>query len=860
MKNRFSIIFLCVLFLFLSISSVLLAGTTGKIVGMITDAQTGEPIPGVNILVDGTYLGAASDLDGYYLILNVPAGEYTVKATMIGYKTSAMLKVRINIDQTTEINFTLSEETLEISETIEVIADRPIVERDVAGSRVNLNFSEVEAMPVVSVANVIGLQAGVEGMSIRDGYLSEVAFMVDGMTLRDERDNSPYTGISYTAIEDIQVQAGGFSAEFGNIRSGIVNIVTKEGKRQQYDFSFLGRYSPKTAKHFGPSPNAPGSYWVRPYLDPQVAFDGTKNWDEFTRKQYPEFMGFNALSEKLLTDDNPDNDMTPQQLQQLFLFEHRRQLDINAPDYSYDMSFGGPVPVISEQLGNLRFHTSYRSSQNMYIMPVSDDGYRDYNWQLKLNSDIDEGMKLMIEGLIGRETGSSDNNSGLPGIFKYTYEIPGYIDGGFSYADGATFGTDYWSLAAVDYSSIGAKLTHALSPKSYYEASLHSFSSSYSTNPGGQRNRDKVYQFGTNFYVDEAPYGWEPSSPDASIVTGMNMGTGFANSRDSSKVTTYAAKFDFASQMDRFNFIKTGFELNVTNSQVNYARYDPALKAANNQTKWDRTPVRGAIYITDKLEFEEMVAQIGLRLDYSHAGGEWYVYDPFNKAFSGAQSSGIDTLLEKEQTKHVFTLSPRLAIAFPITEDSKLYFNYGHFRQLPSPENLYLLRRSDYYNSVSRIASPNNPLPKTVAYELGYEHNISDQFLLRAAGYYKDVSEEPQLVSYVNSDGSVNYSASQPYAYRDIRGFEISLNKNRGNWIRGFLNYTYMVSSSGQFGLGRYYESPADQRDYLLGAGRTYHYQSKPIPRPFARANIDLFTPADYGPNFSGIDPLANWR
>jgi hypothetical protein len=142
---------------------------------------------------------------------------------------------------------------------------------------------------------------------------------------------------------------------------------------------------------------------------------------------------------------------------------------------------------------------------------------------------------------------------------------------------------------------------------------------------------------------------------------------------------------------------------------------------------------------------------------------------------------------------------------------------------------------------------------------LGYEHNLSDQFLLRLAGYYKDVKDQPLLVGFISSDNSVNYDVSEPNSYEDTRGFEITLNKNRGQWIRGFLNYTYMVSTTGRFGLGNYYESSARQRDYELVAGRTYHYQNKPVPRPYARANIDFFTPPDLDPYWGGIEPLANW-
>ena len=115
----------------------------------------------------------------------------------------------------------------------------------------------------------------------------------------------------------------------------------------------------------------------------------------------------------------------------------------------------------------------------------------------------------------------------------------------------------------------------------------------------------------------------------------------------------------------------------------------------------------------------------------------------------------------------------------------------------------FLLRRFSDNNAVTRIANPNNPLPKTVAYELGYEQNIFDEFLLRVAGYYKDVSLQSRLVYLcIVEIIKYRYSRTEPNNYQDVRGFELTLTKNRGNWVQGFINYTYDVRSSGNFGFG----------------------------------------------------------
>ena len=696
------------LILFLSFVIVvhLFAGTTGKIAGRVTDAKSGEPLPGVNVLVDGTFLGAATDLEGFYVILNVPPGTYKLNAMMLGYTQAAVTEVRVKIDQTTTINVKLSEEALEMGEEITVVATKPVVERDVAASRANISIEEVESIPVVTVSRVVGLQAGVEGMRIRGGGLDQVSFVVDGLSMRDERKNTAYTNVSLTSVEEIQIQAGGFSAEFGEARSGIVNVVTKEGDKARYNFTFLGRYRAAAPKHYGPSPNSPNSYWVRPFVDDDVCWVGTKNgaWDRHMQDQYPEFKGWNLISEETLNNSDPNDDLTPEAAQQVFLFQHRKILDIQQPDFDADMSFGGPVPFISKSLGNLRFFTSYKQSQNMYLIPLSDDGQRTYNFNFKLTSDmkipgVENNVKVMFSAMRGRETGTDKNNNGYTSIFSSTWEIGSALSNGPKYIDARIFSTDYWGPSTIDYYSYGAKFTHSYSPMGFHEGSIHYFKSKYDTNPARRRDNSKIYKFGNNYYVDEAPFGFEPLS--VAGIDGMRMGAGMSDARDSSEVSNLKFKYDFTNQFNRFNGFKAGFEFNYSWQEVNYARYDEFLPRWNSQTKWSKNPVRGAVYVQDKLEFEGMVAQFGLRLDYSHAGGEWYVYDAYNKAFSSVYSAGIDTLLEKEPTKHIFTLSPRLAISYPISENSKLYFNYGHFYQLPSPESLYRLRRSGFSNQVS---------------------------------------------------------------------------------------------------------------------------------------------------------------
>jgi hypothetical protein len=839
---------------------------SGKISGLIKDANTNEALIGANIIVAGTNLGAATDLEGYYVILNVPPGNYSLRASMIGYGASNVTDVRVNIGQTTEIDFRLLPQTFQTEEVV-VTAKTPVVQKDVSASTVNLQSSQFENLPIANVSTVVGLQAGIRtgsaGLEIRGGASNQTAFMVNGLTLRDGRDNSPFTAVSFTSVDEVQIQTGGFNAEYGNIRSGVVNVVTKEGKNDRYSFSFFSRIRPPGKKYYGDGPTSPDAYWIRPYVDNSVAWTGTKNgaWDEFTQRQYQEFQGWNSISEKLMSDDDPTNDLSPEAAQRLFLWEHRKDARILKADYDVDASLAGPVPFLNKLWGNLRFLASFRANRNMYIIPLATDSYQDYTGQLKLTADITSTMKITVEGLLSQSDATASNNTGTGGIIASAGTIGSLLQSSrTSYGDSRIFSSDYWAPTVINRSMYGAKFSNVLSNTTFYEAQVSAFLSEYSTNPGTPRNNARIYAIVPGYYyADEAPFGFEDSS-SSGIGSNMRMGVGMSSGRDSSKTSVVNGRFDINSQIDKFNNIKAGFEITFTTNDVNYGVYDKYLPSANTQYLWKTTPLSGALYVQDKIEYEGMIANLGLRFDYSNANEEWYVIEnPYDLAFSGEKSSFIDEILKKEPAKAHLMISPRIGVAFPITESSKLYFNYGHFRQLPNPRNLYMLRRESYSNKISEIADPNLPLQKTVAYELGYEQSLMEEYLIRIAGYYKDVSNQPRLVTFISRDNKVSYSTPRPDSYEDIRGFEITLTKNRGDWVQGFLNYTYSVETSGYFNYSTYYQNSAEQRSFERRTKE--NYQEKPVPQPYARANVDFFTPTkDFGPEFAGIGLLTDWR
>jgi hypothetical protein len=157
-------------------------------------------------------------------------------------------------------------------------------------------------------------------------------------------------------------------------------------------------------------------------------------------------------------------------------------------------------------------------------------------------------------------------------------------------------------------------------------------------------------------------------------------------------------------------------------------------------------------------------------------------------------------------------------------------------------------------NGIRFIGNPSADLPKTVAYELGWEYNLLDLLLVHLAGYYKDVSDQTGSVTYVNYDGSVNYSTIENKNYADIRGFELRLDRRFGRWLTGWLNYNYMVTTSGYIGRRTYYQDPRQAKIY----GLENPYQEKPVARPYLRSNLAVNTPQDWGPSLGGIHLLSD--
>lgn len=236
-----SLFLLCLVIIIIS-SGSMLSQTAGKLSGVITDTN-GEPLVGANVMLDGTTLGAASDFDGYYSILNIRAGTYTVRIRYLGFKTQIVENVRISADQTTQLNATLELEVIEGEEVI-VTATKPLVEFNQTSSVSSINKDDIKNLPVQSLNDIVNLQAGVIDGHFRGGRLGEVQYQVDGVSVNNPFNNTSILEIDRSVIEEVQVISGTFDAKYGQAMSGVVNAVLKTGS-EKFEYSveaYLGDY------------------------------------------------------------------------------------------------------------------------------------------------------------------------------------------------------------------------------------------------------------------------------------------------------------------------------------------------------------------------------------------------------------------------------------------------------------------------------------------------------------------------------------------------------------------------------------------------------------------------------------------
>jgi len=744
-----------------------LSGQSGNIKGYISSANNQIKLQGANIVLLSTNLGSVSDSSGIYIIPNILPGTYSIRANYIGYKQTTIKNIIIYTGQTTVINFILEEEVLESNE-ITIIAERKMINPEISVSSINLDAKDIENIPIASIEEAITLQAGIEpNMTIRGGNINSTSFVLDGINIREGRTNGPITGLSFTSVEQIQIQRSGFDASFGNVRSGLVQVITKDPPKDHFTGDILLRNSP----------------WQ------QLNFSG--DWNEIY---------------------NTGND--------------------------FDVSIGGPI---SQNLGNLRFLLSYRNNVLPYIEKSGNTSRKDETFQIKFISNIKTDSKLTINGFYISQKGISDSISMVTpaGIPSYTWGF----ENDFFKTEGL-FKKSSIGVSDINHRMISGKLSQTLNPSLFYEINLNFIRSNYLLGPESN-----------NFIKD----------------------------RDTSNVSVYSGKFDITKQWSSNSQLKAGIKYIYHNYNISSEYNDAAdtrvmaIGSISNLVfgenidfespyklyeNWKASPQQIAAYLQGKFSFNQMIMNLGARIDYFSAGGKNNIFNEFDQFFTQQNNEDREDRSITVKAKKQIELSPRIGISFPITEQTKFYFNYGHFRQMPQAQYLYQMQEKSFIidrSSISAMGNTNLPMQRTIAYEIGFEKMFTTDYLFQFSGYSRSIDNQISFKSFVSED--MIYTLAVPNNYNDVRGFEFTLSKIKGRILRGFFNYTHMDFSSGNFGITGIIQNPIDENEYTNITQD--HYQTKSIAQPYARANIELHVPNKSQFDILSslhIDLLAQWR
>lgn len=770
------------------IATGLFAGNTGKISGKVVDAQNGEPLPGANVIIShrwingeetplGSPQGAATDADGAYFILNVEPGEYSVTVSYIGYSSYRKTNVLVYIDKTVYLDIPMRTQAIQGDNVTVVAFKENAVEVDLTATKQVYNISEVASMAGVSdITDILNMQADVVDDHFRGGRLGESQYILGGGAIVNPLNNSRAFKPMVNGLEQVEVYTSGFSAEYGNAQSGVVNMVAKEGQdvwETQMEVSATAPYY-KTWLEIedgnGGYDYIGGSPFDARALDHYVILSNPDEWlkenpTQPGRSLYDPGYGFGNryLPQRVTWPPNPLTYADSIQIARIGMaqwYQTVRDIGLeydDKSDYRVSFSTGGPITE------NLKMFMALRQEVTQSIMPTTQP---DMNRQL-------------VSSLV-YEPSSNDK-------FKLTMTLDNSFENYFNSS------WRYWlfdptlSGSRRNYvnAQYGALWTHVVSPSTFMDLKLNMLTTRY--NEDMDLLREGEYT---------AAYRAMSSYTDYTSPANMRVGYIYNSTRDE-RTETYQLNYSINSQIDNNNLLKSGLQFSYYNVRVNDL-LGRSGEADVTELNFQVNPYEGAVYIQDKMEFEGMIANIGLRGDFYQLNTEYYSdmysplrnpnYDP-NLPYLERGPYYSSDLAAKERTKLYFQLQPRIGVSFPVSDQMVFHLNYGTFTQRPNFNQLFY-NEITINDEILILGNPRLKPEETNSYDIGIVTGLPGIGMsLDISAYYKDVKNLVQTAYYYDEQQSV-YQTYINRDYADIKGFHISLERNTGN-LRGYVRYNY---------------------------------------------------------------------
>lgn len=809
---------------------VMLYAQTGKIAGKVTDLQTGEPLISANVIVVGTNLGAATNENGEFIILNVPPGTYTLTGRYIGYREATLQNMRVSVNLTTEANFHLPSDSYQ-TQTVTITAPKPLINKNSTNATSVVKAEDIENLPIRGVNAVVATQAGVVTQSgniyVRGSRADAVAYYVDGVLVNNPVFGGAQTSVISNAVEEIQFQAGGYPAEFGGANGGIISTQTRTGS-EKLKFTLeaiTDNFMPVGHKYLG-------GY---SYGYSEFAFTAGG----------PVLPNSNAL--KFFLAGNNTFTRTPVAWLNEIKF-----------DNLYDPGLAASAKLAGKPVSyyNLYFPEGYYPNNAQNTFNVQGNFTYDMNpFTFRLNGTYryTEGRNgVGFAQYTGRNRAGMNQGQTLTSSLKIThvFNASGFYDIVLNMFD------DYY----VDMDPV---FKHNIA---LYGDSLANAALGYPMRADGQ-GLTAFSAYGFSLRKDNVPYnayrkqrtGQYGGKANFLYQAGSHHELKFGGDYTYYIIRRYSlpAPVSLASNV---RSVADGPLTQIYTRLDNYG-YDIFGNKVEDGQDGPKHPKFAAFYVQDKIEYPDLVINAGLRLDYIDIDGEVFK-NPQDIQFTKDNMVDPNGLVRVDP---VLQVSPRLGFSFPVTDRTVFFAQYGKFIQQTRLRDVYL-----GYNLISDQIhggyAEGNPVgfglkpERTTQYELGFKQQFGELFAFSVSGFYKDIKDQIQMRQIY---GLPNTSTPAYYAYVNgdfatTKGFEFKLDLRRTERVSATVNYTYSDAQ----GTG----SNSGSAFYMIWQTPTatpYTPQSI-APLDFNQAhrgyvNVDYRFDGDDGPEFLGAKILENF-
>ena len=715
------------------------AQSPGKISGRVTDTN-GDPLPGATVVIDGTTQGGSTDVDGYYFILQVRPGTYTLRVTYVGYTPTVIQNVEVEVDRTTTIDAALGEEVVGGEEVV-VRAERPLVEPARTTTTAVLEAKELNTLPVVNLQDAINLQAGVSEGHFRGGRTGEVAYLVNGVPINNSFNGQQAFEVEQNMVSSLEVISGVFNAEYGQALSGVVNITTK-GVPREWTGQLLG--------YVGSLASTREVEFVNRTAP---AGDGLSLEDfQSERVSYLDAAAFPNLQDYQLSLGGP-------------LLANRLGFQLSAR-YLNDNSYYIGRDLFSPDDASIGLNTTL-PTELWRIESTGDGAFVPMNQteRLSLNGnlsfDVTQALRLSYDGFYQGGTYNPFNHDrqyvprGLNSTdfvnatqilaARYTIGQSAFVNLSYSYL----------------YDDTDVKLYDTLEDARYVSADL------------GARVGANAFQ-----------------------VAGNDLFSAFQTTQTQTVVANYTQ------QVNRTHLVKTGVQVRlhrigneVYGIRVPVGDVPQVSDNPFDNSDLDTRPKEFAAYVQDKIELGRMIINAGIRADY---------FDPDFVVPIDPNQAGLlyipnldvpgDSTLNRTQADAEYQVSPRFGIAFPISSTGVMRFSSGLFFQIPRFELLYSNPEYDVNKrSTTQYGNANLRPERTIAFELGLQQGLTDDVGVDITIFAKDIRN---LVGQeILRDPNGNFAVrSINTDYGNVRGVTFSLFKRGRSALNGSLDYTFQYA------------------------------------------------------------------